>query len=219
MSFALCFGGAASAQGYAKGVNPADNLTRADAALDWMDVDDDSFTGLTLGYEHRLHENWGIGAFLTPLAEFDGDTGTGDVGVRARYIGTFGDWRLGVAVDLAGSTGEPSVLGKNRLRVVPSVLVVRPWSPEDFTAFEAAWVEWFDNHNGYAVIRAEQGHLFAGGWFLVGDVSYKVSRSDVGLSLEVGKQLGESWQVALRPGYAFRDSGDPSVQLRTAYFF
>jgi len=221
LSTALC--GAASAQGYAKGVNPADNLTRADVALGWADVNNESLTALTVGYEHRLAENWGVGAFLSPLTHFDGDTGTGDFGVGGRYIDTEGDWRLGASLSAAGSTGTLSAIGTGRFRVVPAALVVRPWTSEDFTAFEAAWVEWLSNGDDFAIVSLEQGHLFPSGWFVVGDVSYRsfTAQSDggVGLGFEVGKQLNEHWQVALRPGYSFRGSGDPSLYLRAAYFF
>jgi hypothetical protein len=216
---ALGFGSAASSQGLAKGVNPADNLTRADAALSWVDVDQHAVTAVTLSYEHRLDPNWGLRAFLTPFAHFVGDIGTGDFGLGARYIDTVGAWQLGAALDLAGSTGTLSAIGEGRFRAVPSALVVRPWSAEDFTAFEVAWVEWISRGSDFVVMRAEQGHLFPGGWFVLGDAFYRGRRVDYGVSFEVGKQLDERWQVALRPGYSFRNSGDPSVQLRGAYFF
>jgi hypothetical protein len=216
-------GSAALAQGYAKGVNPADNLTRADAGIGWADVDDDSLTAITLGYEHRLAESWGVGAFLSPLAHFDGDIGTGDFGIGGRFIEAEGDWQLGASLTAAGGTGTLSAIGESRFRVVPAALVVRPWSPEDFTAFEAAWVEWFSHGDDYAVVSLAQGHLLRSGWFAVGDVSYRnhTTESDggIGLGLEVGKQIDERWQVAFRPGYAFRGSGDPNVTVRAAYFF
>jgi hypothetical protein len=215
--------GAASAQGYAKGVNPADNLTRADVALGWAELDDESFRALSLGYEHRLGENWGVGAFLSPLAYFDGDVGTGDFGIGGRFIEAEGDWQLGASLAFAGSTGTLSAIGTGRFRVVPAALVVRPWSAEDFTAFEAAWVEWLSQGNDFAVLSLAQGHLFPSGWFVVGDVSYRTftSQTDGGvrLGLEAGKQLDERWQVALRPGYSFDGLDGPNVEIRASYFF
>lgn len=220
---ASALAGSASAQGYARGVNPSDNLTRADAALGWADVDGESLRALGLGYEHRLAENWGVGAFFSPLVHFDGDTGTGDFGVGGRFIEAEGDWHLGASLTLAGSTGSLSAIGTDRFRAVPAGLAVRAWTAEDFTAFEAAWVEWFSQDDDFAVLRLSQGHLFPSGWFLLGDVSYRnhTSERDGGFAvgLEVGRQLDERWQVALRPGYDFVGSSDPSVELRAAYFF
>jgi hypothetical protein len=223
MLLSIGVGGAAAAQGYAKGVVPSDNLTRADAVLGWADVGSESFDFLTLGYEHRVTENWGLGAALTPFAYFDSDFGTGDFAVHSRFIEAEGDWHLGGSFALAGSTGELSAIGVGRFRVVPAFLVVRPWSEEDFTAFEAAWVEWLSEDSDFAVLTVEQGRRFGGGWFLVGALSLETTASDhdggLGVGLEAGKQLDEHWQVALRPGYFFRDSGDPNLLMRAAYFF
>jgi hypothetical protein len=66
-----------------------------------------------------------------------------------------------------------------------------------------------------------QAHLFEGGWFVVGTLGHRTGGApDDGfdVSLEAGRQLDERWQVALRPAFAFTDSGDPSVQLRSAWF-
>jgi hypothetical protein len=228
MLLSIGIGGAADAQGYAKGVVPSDNLTRADAALGWFgfDAGDESLTALLLAYEHRLTENWAVGAFLTPLAYLDdedsgsGDFGMGDLGVRGRFIEAEGDLHLGASLTMAGSSGALSAIGKNRFRVVPAALVVRPWSEEDFTALEAAWLEWVDRGD-YAALSLAQGHLFPNGWFVVGEVSYRTGGSDDGIAIgvEAGKQLDERWQVALRPGYGFDGPDVPSIQLRAAYFF
>jgi hypothetical protein len=217
-------GGAASAQGYAKGVNPADNLTRADAALSWVMHNHDSTTTLSFGYEHRLHENWGIGLALTPLAHSDDEgVGTGDFGARIRFIEAEGEWQLGASLAAFGSTGSASALGVARNRVVPAVLVVRPWSSEDFTAFQARWVEWLSRTDDFLGLRLSQGHLDPSGWFLVGtgfyDTDLSSGHDDFGLAVEIGRQIDERWQVAIAPGYSLRGSGDPSLYLRAAYFF
>jgi hypothetical protein len=217
-------GGAASAQGYAKGVNPADNLTRADAALSWVMHNHDSTTTLSFGYEHRLHENWGIGLALTPLAHSDDEgVGTGDFGARIRFIEAEGEWQLGASLAAFGSTGSASALGVARNRVVPAVLVVRPWSSEDFTALQARWVEWLSQTGDFLGLRLSQGHLYPSGWFLVGTGFYDTDLSgghdDFGLSVEIGRQLDEHWQAAVAPGYSLRGSGNPNLYLRAAYLF
>lgn len=228
--WALCLlvsssiGSRAFAQGYAKGVNPADNLTRADAVLSWTMHNHDSTSVLAFGYEHHIRENWGVGVAVSPLAHSDDEgVGTGDFGARVRFIEAEGQWNLGASLSAFGSTGTASALGGNRWRVVPAVLVVRPWSSENFTAFEARWVEWLGRNDSFLGLRLEQGHLDPSGWFLVGtayyDTDVSVGHDDFGLSLELGKQLDERWQVAVAPGYSLRGSGDPKLYLRAAHFF
>lgn len=216
--------GAASAQGHAKGVNPAENLTRADAVLGWVMHNHDSTTTLGFGYEHRLSENWGLGVALAPLAHSDDEgVGTGDFGARVRFIEAEGEWNLGASLAAFGGTGSASALGVGRFRVVPGVLVVRPWSREDFTAFEARWVEWLSQRDDFLDLRLAHGHLYPSGWFVVGTAFYDSDLSsghdDFGLRVDVGTQLDERWQVAVGPGYSFRGSGDPALYLRSAYFF
>lgn len=204
---------------YAKGVNPADNLTRANASYGWADEGD--LNVLTGSYEHRVSPEWGVRVAFSPFAHFDGDYGTGDFAIGGRYVEHEGDWHLGASLVVAGSTGDFSAFGKNRLRAVPGFLVVRPWSAEDFTAFSADWVEFIGaNRNGWRV-AIEQGHLFPDGWFVVGAAEYANGDSafdNYGISLEAGRQLDERWQVAIAPGYLFSPA-DLSLFARASYFF
>ena len=77
----------------ARGVNPADNLTKIELLPQLRAFGDSSMTSLTLKYDKAIRKVFGINAEL-PLLRYSGygasDNGIGDLTVRARAQHTWG---------------------------------------------------------------------------------------------------------------------------------
>ncbi len=145
---------AASEEIKARGVNPAENDTRADVLLkhNWLTNRSSIFT-TTWKFDYRVTPEIGfniefpvVGHFRSPSPAPGipglSDTGVGDVFARVRYIvpigvGALGATSVGAAVEGVFPTASEKTLGGGTYQVNVTGLVVQAWSPTLITAFVA----------------------------------------------------------------------------------
>ena len=203
---AACLAGPALSQEEvkARGVNPADNDTRADVIFkyNWLSGKSGIFT-TTLKFDYRITREFGfnlevpgLGAFRmsAPAPGVAGihDTGVGDVFTRLRYIhslGTsaFGHTSVGAGLEAVLPTASEKTLGSGAYQGNISVLMVQAWSPTLITAVIAKSTNSVHEFNGRREIqentaRIVQAFVLPKGMFVTLDGKYNwetINRRDV----------------------------------------
>jgi hypothetical protein len=171
----------------ARGVNPAENDTRADAIFkyNWLQGGAGIFT-TTLKFDYRISQEVGFNVELPVLGHFSSpafdDTGIGDLFLRLRYItalGTsqFGATSGGVAVEAVLPTATERTLGSGTTQLNASALIVQAWSPTLITAFIAKAAQSIDERSGRTAIqentlRVVQAFVLPRGMFATLDAKY-----------------------------------------------
>lgn len=117
--------GPAFSDDMARGVNPADNLTKIELLPQLRALaGDSSLTTLTLKFDRAIRGVYGINAEL-PLGRFtwrDGsDTGIGDLNLRARAQHTFGRHTLIGAAEFVLPTATEQMLGADQFTFDPVI--------------------------------------------------------------------------------------------------
>ncbi|MCA0404781.1 MAG: hypothetical protein LCH39_01345 [Proteobacteria bacterium] len=230
----------------ARGVNPADNDTRADVILkyNWLSNRSGIFT-TTLKFDYRITQEAGfniefpvLGHFhmRSPVAGTPGlnDTGVGDVFVRLRYIagvGTsqLGHTSLGGAVEVVLPTASEKTLGSGTYQLNASVLAVQAWSPTLITAVIAKTANSVHEFNGRNAVqehtfRVVQAFILPRGMFVTLDGKYNwetINRRDRWLEaqIEFGMMLDARTAASVALGRKWGDRADRGAVAATVKRF
>ncbi|WP_291821070.1 hypothetical protein [Bosea sp. (in: a-proteobacteria)] len=136
----------------ARGVNPAENDTRADLIVKYNALTRSSgiFT-TTLKFDYRLSQDVGLNLEMPVLGHFRrsspgpglpglNEAGTGDVFLRVRYVtgigaGSLGQTSIGGAIEAVFPTASNDTLGSGTVQLNASALLVQAWNASLITAF------------------------------------------------------------------------------------
>ena len=124
----------------ARGVNPADNLTKIELLPQLRAFGDSSMTSLTLKYDKAIRKVFGINAEL-PLLRYSGygasDNGIGDLTVRARAQHTWGRHTVIGAGEFILPTATENTLGAQQYTFDPILGYVYSFGHNIFGAMVA----------------------------------------------------------------------------------
>lgn len=244
---AIATGALAEDEIKARGVNPADNDTRADIILKYNRLANNSgiFT-TTLKFDYRLTQEAGFNIEFPVLGHFHSrapapgipglsDTGVGDVFLRLRYIagiGTsrFGHSSIGAAVETVLPLASERTLGAGTYQLNASVLAVQAWSPTLITAFVAKTTHSLHERNGRSAIeehsvRVVQAFVLPRGMFVTLDAKYNwetINRRDVWWEgvVEFGMMLDARTAASVGIGRKWGDRADRgSISAAVKRFF
>lgn len=202
-------------QGGAKGVNPADNITKIEILPKVTMLDDDiSITTVTLKYDKALGPKWGFNVEL-PIARFDspfgGQTGIGDTNFRLRYTYKAAPRiTLIVGGEAVFPTATKTSLGSGKFQINPTVAAVYQVNKNTFVAgavkqlISIAGKEMRENIR-QGQFRAIVGYIAPTGWWALADpqvwVDYrKGGRTEFAPEFEVGKMVLPTVGLFFRTG-------------------
>jgi len=215
----FCLGiahGQSSAPTAARGVNPADNLTKFELQPRLSVIDDTagiSITTLTVKYDRAIQGRYGLN-FELPLARFQAPgfsaNGYGDLNVRGRYQHSAGRMTFIAGAEAVLPVASDDLLGSGRWQLNPTLAAVYPLAD---TAFLAGVVKSFNSvasdgdraDISQLQLRALVGYSAPQGWWLLADPQYWVDRdaddrNEFVLELEYGRMVGQTTGVWLRAG-------------------
>jgi hypothetical protein len=207
---------ATAQSGEARGVNPADNISKIELLPKVSVVDDAagvSVTTFTLKYDRAIRGIYGINLEL-PLTRFESPSrsrnGVADLNVRGRAQFRMGRWTGIVGVEGVIPVATDDTLGSGKFQVNPTAVAVYPFSRSVFLALIAKQFvsvagddERADLRQG--LYRALVAYSSPKGWWVLGDpqlyVDYdSAGRKDFQLEAEAGKMVGPMTGVWLRGG-------------------
>lgn len=200
----------------ARGVNPADNLTKIEILPKISIVDDAggiSVTTMTLKYDRAIRGTYGLNVEL-PLSRFESplvsSNGISDLNVRGRAQFKMGRWIGIVGLESVIPIATDDTLGSGKFQINPTAVGVYPISRSTFLAFVAKQFfsvagdsERSDIRQGlYRVLAAYSSPK---GWWVLGDPQVWVDydgggRTDVQVEAEAGRMVGPTTGVWLRGG-------------------
>ncbi len=200
----------------AKGVNPADNLTKLELLPKLTVIDDGngvSTATLTLKYDRAIRGVYGVNLEL-PLARFEAPSGSangiGDLNVRARAQKRLGSVVLIGGLEAVVPVATDSRLGFGKLQLNPTAVFVNAFSQTTFVAAIAKHFFSVAGDDERAGVRQGQYRLLAAytspkGWWALVDpqlwVDYDVdNRSELALELEIGTMVGPKVGAWVRAG-------------------
>ncbi len=200
----------------ARGVNPADNLTKFELLPKLTVLDDAggvSTSTFTLKFDRAIHGRYGINVEL-PLARFEGfgtgRNGIGDLNVRARAQARTGSWVWIGGFETVWPVASDDVLGTGKVQVNPTAVGVYAFSKSVFAAGVAKQYISVAGDEDRADISQGQYRMLAaystskGAWFLLDPqlwVDYENDRrSEFAIEVESGKMLSGTVGAWLRGG-------------------
>lgn len=203
-----------------KGVNPKDNIRKAELLCKYDDFEQDkSIASCTPKFDVALNKNWGANIEV-PIISFSGfgleEHGIGDINLRLRYATTIGaiSYIAGAELVLPTASDEFLGLGEYQLNAVAGIVV--PLSPQVFVY--AGYKHFFEltDDNEFIDINDSQFRLLAAytsvhGWWMLGDVKYTKSWAGEELEsldteAEAGRMLDASTGLFGRVGTSFLDN-------------
>lgn len=201
--------------GSAKGVNPADNITKIEILPKLTVLDDGvSITTFTLKYDQALNANWGFNVEL-PIARFESPiadrTGIGDTNFRIRYTHRASK-RITVIAggEFVFPTGSSDFIGTGKFQINPTVAAVYQVSKKVFVAGAAKQILSIAGKSRREDLRQGQYRIIAGyiaptGWWALADpqvwVDYKNGgRTEFAPEFEVGKMVLPTVGLFFRTG-------------------
>lgn len=178
----------------ARGVNPADNDTRADLILKYNQLRNDAgiFT-TTLKFDYRITQEAGLNIEFPVLGHFRqksptpgipglNDTGVGDLFIRFRYVtglgvSVLGQSSIGAAIETVLPTASERTLGSGVYQLNGSALMVQAWNASLITAFVAKTTHSIHEFSGRPAIqehsgRVVQAFILPRGMFMTLDAKY-----------------------------------------------
>ena len=205
---------AADSADTARGINPADNLTKLELLPQLRAFGDSSITSLTLKYDHAIKRVFGINAEL-PLVRYSGhgrsDNGIGDLTLRGRAQHTWGRHTLIGAAEFLLPTATEDTLGAQQYTFDPILGYVYSFGHNIFGALVAK--QFISLHNTDPAIsqdinqgqyRMLLGYASNQGWWVLADpqvwVNYETGRQEFLAELELGTRLTRTTGVWSRAG-------------------
>ena len=199
----------------ARGVNPADNLTKMELLPQLRALGDTSVTSLTFKYDHAIRRVFGINAEL-PLVRYSGhgfsDNGLGDLTLRARGQHTWGRHTLIGATEFILPTATEKTLGAQQYTFDPILGYVYSFGHNVFGALVAK--QFISLHNtdpdfvpdiNQGQYRVLLGYASNNGWWVLADpqvwVNYETGRQEFLAELELGTMLNKTTGVWVRAGH------------------
>ncbi|MCU0252007.1 MAG: hypothetical protein MUE61_17555 [Vicinamibacterales bacterium] len=202
--------------GEARGVNPADNITKVEV-LPKLTVTDDaggiSVVTTTLKFDRAIQGKFGINLEV-PLSRFESpfgsSNGLSDMNLRGRAQFRFGRWTSIVGVEGVLPTATSDMLGTGKWQLNPTVALVYPLSKQVFVAVVGKQLlsvagdsNRDDIRQGY--YRALTAYSSPKGWWILADpqlyVDYaRAGRTDMSIEGEVGKMVGPMTGAWVRAG-------------------
>ncbi len=206
---------AADSTDAARGVNPADNLTKIELLPQLRAFGDSSITSLTLKYDHAIKRVFGINAEL-PLVRYSGrgtsDNGIGDLTLRGRAQHTWGRHTLIGAAEFLLPTATEDTLGAQQYTFDPILGYVYSFGHNIFGALVAK--QFISLHNTDSAIspdinqgqyRMLLGYASNKGWWVLADpqvwVNFETGRQEFLAELELGTMLNKTTGVWIRAGH------------------
>jgi hypothetical protein len=231
----------------ARGVNPAENDTRADIILkyNWLTRSSGIFT-TTLKFDYRLSQEVGFNIEMPVLGHFRqastaagvpglNDTGIGDVFLRLRYIasvgaGPVGQTSIGGAVETVLPTASERTLGSGTYQLNASALLVQAWNASLITALVVKSANSVHELSGRRAvqeqsIRVVQAFVLPRGMFVTVDAKYNwetINRRDTWVEgqIEFGMMLDARTAASVGYGRKWGDREDRgSVTAAVKRFF
>lgn len=200
----------------ARGVNPADNLTKIELLPQLRAAAGDaSITSLTLKVDRAIRRVFGVNMEL-PLARASGprgsDTGIGDLNLRARAQHTWGRNTIIGAVEFVLPTATELTLGTDQFTFDPVVGYVYAFGKNLFGAVVAKQFISLHNTNPDNIPDINQGQyrILVGyasnnGWWAVADpqvwINYETGRQEFLGEIEIGTMLNQTTGVWIRGGH------------------
>lgn len=212
--------GPADAQQTAPGVNPKDNITKAEVIIQYNNLEG-GFDAATLAFKYDLafNSNWGANVEL-PVTHFSGPglnaTDIGDLNLRARNVQTSGRISLLSAVELVVPTAGSEFTGTGRWQINPVVGAVYAFDQQTFAFagykhyFSFAGEDSRDEINR-SEVRALLARLFANATWTLADLKYTSSHTGaepqtLDFEIEYGSMISSSTALSGRIGTSFLDS-------------
>lgn len=199
----------------AKGVNPADNITKIELLPRLQVIDDDiSIVATAIKYDRALNSNWGINVELPILrfqSPFGTDNGIGDVAFRFRYQ-TKPSKRVTLITggEVIIPTATADSLGGGKLQLNPTVAAVYQVSNTTFVAGVTKQIFSVAGSDSRPDIRQSQNRLLIGyvsrkGWWAMADPQLWLDYRRNALpafepEFEVGKMVGPTTGIWFRAG-------------------
>lgn len=202
-------------QSGAKGVNPADNITKIEILPRLQVIDDDvSIIATAIKYDRALNGKWGINVELPILrfqSPFGSDNGLGDAAFRFRYQSKPSARVTFIAGgEVVVPTATADSLGSGKLQLNPTVAGVYQVSDNVFAAGVAKQIfsvagKSSRQHITQAQYRFLTGYISKKGWWLLADPQLWVdfrnnNRAEFAPEFEIGKMVGLTTGVWFRAG-------------------
>lgn len=199
----------------ARGVNPADNLTKLEFLPQLRAFGDSSITSLTFKYDHAIKRVFGINAEL-PILRYSGrgrsDNGIGDMTVRGRAQHTWGRHTLIGAAEFLLPTATEDTLGAQQFTFDPILGYVYSFGHNVFGALVAK--QFISLHNtdpdiapdiNQGQYRVLLGYASTKGWWFMADpqvwVNYETGRQEFSAEFELGTMLNKTTGAWIRAGH------------------
>lgn len=199
----------------ARGVNPADNLTKIELLPQLRAFGDSSITSLTLKYDKAIRKVFGINAEL-PLLRYSGygmsDNGIGDLTVRARAQHTWGRHTVIGAGEFILPTATENTLGAQQYTFDPILGYVYSFGHNIFGALVAK--QYISLHNtepsfspdiNQGQYRMLIGYASQRGWWILADpqiwINFETGHQEILAEIELGTMLNQTTGVWVRAGH------------------
>lgn len=199
----------------ARGVNPADNLTKIELLPQLRAFGDSSMTSLTLKYDKAIRKVFGINAEL-PLLRYSGygasDNGIGDLTVRARAQHTWGRHTVIGAGEFILPTATENTLGAQQYTFDPILGYVYSFGHNIFGALVAK--QYISLHNtepsfspdiNQGQYRLLLGYASQQGWWMLADpqiwINFETGHQEILAEFELGTMLNQTTGVWVRAGH------------------
>lgn len=230
---ALLAGACAQAQ-QAKGVNPADIDSRFDVIAKRVELEPaGSSTSLTLKYDHKLNQQWGLNFELPAYSRLSqpgfARTGNGDLFARARWIVPAGAWTYGASVETVLPVASKDELGTGRYQLNVAGLLVRAFSPGFIAAAALKQTTSVGGDSARAKfsntdLRVVPVFILPDGWAVTGEVrqtwEHETRFSWQRVETTLNRQFDAHWAGSFSVGRDFGDRKDGgAVSLAVKYFF
>lgn len=199
----------------ARGVNPADNLTKFELLPQLRAVGDASINSLTFKYDHAIKRVFGINVELPAVrvaGPYGDENGIGDLTLRGRAQHTWGRHTLIGAAEFVLPTATDNRLGLQQYLFDPILGYVYSFGHNVFGALVAKQFISLNNtepdftpDTNQGQYRVLLGYASNNGWWIMADpqvwVDYEQGRQEVLAEIELGTMLNQSTSVWLRAGH------------------
>jgi hypothetical protein len=232
LAASLCTAGVLAQE--SRGVNPADIDSRFDLIAKRVNLEPGgSADSLTLKYDYKLSQNWGLNFELPAYSRLRAPglsaTGNGDLFARARKIVPAGAWTYGASFEVVLPAASQDALGTGRNQLNVAALAVRAFSPAFITAAVVKQTTSVGGDSGRdefsnTDIRLVPVFILSGGWAVTGEFRQTWEHRS-GLSWQraegvINKQFTAHWAGSLSYGTDFGDRPDRgAVSAALKYFF
>lgn len=212
--------GPSEAQQTAPGVNPKDNITKAEVIVQYNNLENGlDVATLAFKYDIAFDASWGGNAEL-PITHLSGpglsETDIGDLNLRLRNVQTTGPISILSAVELVVPTAGSDLTGTGRWQINPVIGAVYAFDQQTFAFggykhyFSFAGDDTREEINR-SEVRTLFARLFTNATWTLADLKY--TRSHTGtepetldLEFEYGSMISRSTALSGRVGTSFLDS-------------